>query len=168
MHTLVFKLQDSATHNHWLQYTTKSKRTDPSLSLKNISPLNRDKVLLKVMLQSQPNTLLVVAALCVLPTHSLHHANTWLDICEQNHNLHCGIIGSCKPSNWSWRVIFNATSLTNMIVKGFTEGEHYFLQHFTQYTMSACLSLVNFFHYLETEHTMAHERHIFWLEVQTV
>jgi len=41
VYTLVFKLQDSVTHNHWLQCTTKSKRTHPSLSLKNLSQVHK-------------------------------------------------------------------------------------------------------------------------------
>jgi len=106
------------------------------------------------MLTSQTNTLLVVAALCVcylhtaftmpIPGQASANRTTISTVVSQ--------IVSSLPTG-PGRGTVNATSLTNMIVEGLTEGgmectgckkqsEQYFLQQFTQYTQSACLSLV--------------------------
>ena len=136
----------------------KSKITDPSSSLNNYyySQLLRVKECAKaVMLTSQANTLLVVAVLwvcclhtaCTIPIPSQASANS-----STISTVVLQVVASLPTG--PGRGTVNATTLSNMIVEGLTEGglecngckkrgEQYFLEQFTQSTqLSGCLSLV--------------------------
>ena len=136
----------------------KSKITDPSSSLNNFSQLLRVKECAKaVMLTSQANILLVVAALCVCCLHTACTIPIPASQASANSSTISTVVSqvvASLPTGPGRSGTVNATTLTNMIVEGLTEGglecngckkrgEQYFLGQFTQSTqLSGCLSLV--------------------------